>query len=375
MHIQNIEEIRRRFAEVGLSAESKYTFKFGPSGLPITAAEKCELQEIGRTAAEYVQLIDHWYRRASKSPAGSWLVSVLNTVIPRKSGYRSFPYDDGLPVTFMVDTVWTAAGWRVVEVDVTNRNAMGYPLVMRHLYGLPSVWKGVDEQWRQSGWEGVVQVMADHHRYYEPYFKFFLRSIGGQLVKEENLGKWLKENQDQDARLLDVPILFRSKLSAPRLLAAAAKWPVGIPPKHYLSSKALTTLPWEMNLAREMEISKFLPVGRLLCRTRPLPSGDFFLKFLQSGGAHGTFFNDRERLLALHSERKPKAIWQEALPICTRSVAYYDDNGQLAHGDFYVRVSIFVNQKGEVVDADATCSPDNVVHGSKRSVMTVPVIV
>lgn len=376
----SFDEIERRFQEVGLGHETKHRFRFGPKGLPISEVEKEQLEEIGDVAWDFVAQIDDWYLKAQASPAGSWMANVLASALPRKGGgYRDREnfWPGNRPWTFMVDTVWTSQGWKIVEIDVTNRNAMGYPLVMRHIYGLNGIWEGIDSYWQQ--WEGVTQIMPGRLRYYEPYFRFFLSKIKGRLVTEAELGQWMKEcekDEDKEVSLLDFPVMYYSREVMSRLfniLRYAEN--VAIPPKHYLSSKALTTLPWEMNRATDFEVAKFLPKGRLVCRTRPLPEGDFYLKMLQSSGAHGTFYNDRERLAALHSERKPKAIWQEALPICTRPVAYYDDNGQLTHGDFYVRVSLFVTRKGQVVDADATCSPDNIIHGSKRSVMTVPVLV
>jgi hypothetical protein len=175
-------------------------------------------------------------------------------------------------------------------------------------------------------------------------------------------------------KLLDLPIFYKSKQIVPKLMGTAQEMPIAIPPKHYLSSKALTVLPWEMNLTRELPLKEFLPEGRLLCKTRPLPQGDFFVKLLQSGGAHGTFHNDRGQLGRFHKDKRPKAIWQKALPITTRTVTYLDEDGGIREGNFYVRVSIFVNQNGDVVDADATCSPEVVVHGAKRAVMTVPVL-
>ncbi len=382
--MRTFDQIEAKFQEVGLGHEAKHRFRFGPKGLPISQAEKDQLEEIGEESRWFIYQMDDWFLKAQESPAGSWMANVLTSALPRKnSGYRdSKNCPNNMPWTFMVDTVWTTQGWKIVEIDVTNRNAMGYPLVMRHLYGLDGIWEGIDNYWQE--WEGVTQIMPDRIRYYEPYFRFFLSKIKGRLVTQAELGQWIKEQmkaweEDKGAKeleLLDFPVMYYSREVMKELfyiLRNVEK--VAIPPKHYLSSKALATLPWEMNRSKDFEVTKFLPKGRLVCRTRPLPEGDFYLKMLQSGGAHGTFYNDRERLLALHSERKPKAIWQEALPICTRPVAYYDDSGQLAHGDFYVRVSIFVTRKGQVVDADATCSPDNIIHGSKRSVMTVPVLV
>ena len=364
---------QERIKEVGLAGEPKYRFLLGPLGLFITIAEKEELEKIGRAALQFVKTVDEWYRRSRReNRAGSWLVSVLNTVIPQKSGYRSFPHTDGLPTTFMVDTILTSEGWRVVEVDVTNRNAMGYPLIMRYLYDLPSIWLGIDEEWRQRRWSGVTQIMASHHRFYEPYFRYFLSKVDGKLVKEDEIETWLAESAG--GKLLDLPIFYKSREIMPKLMEIAREMPIAIPPKHYLSSKGLTVLPWEMNLTRELPLKDFLPEGRMLCRNRPLPQGDFFVKMLQSSGAHGTFYNNRDQLDVLHRHKKPKAIWQKALPITTRVVTYLDEDGTIREGNFYIRVSIFVNQNGDVVDADATCSPEVVVHGAKRAVMTVPVL-
>lgn len=372
----NVEAIRKKIRDIGLGSEAKYRFVLGPQGLPLAPSEKKELEAIGRAAHEYVQTMDTWYRSALNRPAGSWLASVLGSAIPKGTCYRNFAYGDELPVTFMVDTVYTSEGWRVVEVDVTNRNAYGYPLIMRHLYNLPSIWKGIDAEWIAQGYQGVTQIMARHHRYYDPYFRFFLSKLEGRLVREDDLERFLLDMAGQDTRshkLLDLPVMYWSRAHLPKLAELASQARVGIPPKHYLSSKALTVLPWEANFARDLALTRYLPEGRLVCNTRPLPQGDFFLKLMQSGGTHGTFQNDTIQLQELHDKRKPRAIWQKSLPLARRRVQYCTEDGVMQEGDFYVRISIFVNREGSVVDADATCSPDKIIHGSTRSIMTIPV--
>ena len=367
----NRKLLQDRLRSYGLNNDPKYHFLLGPLGLLITLAEKMELEAIGRRAADLVKTVDNWYARERKQPGGSRWLGLLHRGLA--SEYTSFPWHQALPTTFMVDTVWTTEGWRVVEVDVTNRNAMGYPLLMRGLYDLSSLWRGLPEEWRSKGWHGITQIMASHHRYYDPYFRHFLQSLDGELITEEELPAWL-ERAAPEVKLLDLPILYRSKPVLPKLLKLAQGVPIAIPPKHYLSSKAVLALPWETDELRDHPITAYLPETRLIRNHGPLPTGNFFVKLLQSGGAHGTFYNDHALLERFAKERRPQSVWQAALPIATRSVRYLSEDGECVAGEFYVRISLFVNCEGEVVDADATCSPNVIVHGSKESIMTVPVL-
>ena len=368
----NRKLLQDRLRSCGLSDDPKYHFLLGPLGLLITLAEKVELEAIGRRAAELVKTVDSWYAREREQPSGSRWPGLLHRGLANE--YINFPWRPAIPITFMVDTVWTTEGWRVVEVDVTNRNAMGYPLLMRGLYDLSSLWRGLPEEWRSKGWNGTTQIMASHHRYYDPYFRHFLQSLNGELITEEELPAWLERGMTAETKLLDLPILYRSKPVLPKLLEVARDLPIAIPPKHYLSSKAVLALPWETDELRDHPITAYLPETRLIRKHGLLPTGNFFVKLLQSGGAHGTFYNDHASLTRFAKERRPQAVWQQALPIATRPAAYLNDDGTLVEGNFYVRISLFVNCEGEVVDADATCSPNVIVHGSKESIMTVPVL-
>lgn len=363
----DIKLIQERVREVGLGADPKYHFLFGPMGLAISLQEAMELEAIAQAAWQFISTVDAWYQHEKQRRGGSIWASLLEKDLPGDYSATSW---SGMPQTFMIDTILTAEGFRVVEIDVTNRNAMGYPLLMRYLYGLDPIWSGLDEEWRSGGWGGVVQIMASHHRFYEPYFRFFLGRLGGQLVKEEELPVWLEDRAF--AAFLDLPVLFRSKEVLPKLLQVAERSIFGIPPKHYLSSKANLALLWESPEFNGFAIKEFVPETRLVSRDRPLPRGDFFLKSLQASGAHGVAFNS-SKIKELHQGNRPQAIWQAALPLATRRLAY-SDGGDLQEDDFHVRLSIFVNQQGQVVDADATASKSIVVHGSPQSVMTVPVL-
>lgn len=370
--MRNYQEITDRLAAIGLMGEAKYQFLPGPLGLTITKEDKNELESIGSTASVFVRRVRNWYDEEKTKSRGSRLAALLEKGVP--SEYVKSSTSTALPFTMMVDTVWTSLGWRIVEIDVTNRNAMGYPLVMRHIYDLSSVWRGIDHAWREEGWSGVIQVMADHHRFYEPYFRFFLKQLGGELVTEADLPDWIRQNHLSIYKLLDLPILFRSKAVLPELLALSQAAKVAIPPVHALSSKAVLALPWESEQFGGDPIMKYVPETRFLWRVFTPPGKEFFVKLLQSGGAHGTFHNDHEKLERFLMERRPQAIWQEALPLAQRSIAYLTSDNQLITENRFVRISIFITEHGEVVDADATASPGTIVHGSKQSIMTVPVL-
>ncbi|MBI5728497.1 MAG: hypothetical protein HY984_01960 [Candidatus Magasanikbacteria bacterium] len=366
--MESLENIQRRCGELGLATDPKYRFRFGPLGLPISAAEKSELEEIGRAAADYLRAVDHWYHGLRESPRGSPWCAILHKGVP--GDILSLPWRDRLPTTFMVDTTWTVHGWRVVEIDATNRNAFGFPIVMRQLYQLPSLWEGIDVAWRRAGWSGVTQIMARLHRFYVPYFRAFLRRVDGRLIAEDG-------GTPEKAGLgpfLDLPILYWNKPVLERLLERGKEADIfGIPPKHYLGSKAALTLPWEEEFFREHPITKYLPQAHLLQRSRPRPPGEFMIKLLQSNGSHGVFMNDAARLAAFGQERRAQAIWQTKLPRIKRRIMGYDETGATQEYERYIRVSIFVTADGTVVDADATACDTEIVHGGVDAILTVPV--
>lgn len=362
-----MHEYKEKLNQVGLGTEAKYRFLLGPLGVLFSLADKTQLEMIAAAAATFIRGVDEWYREQTTNGRGHWVTGVMASGVPK--WLLRFPWREDLPATLMIDAVWTSQGWKIVEIDVTNRNAMGYPLLMRWLYNLPSMWEGLDEYWKRSGWSETTQIMAEQHRFYEPYFRFFLSRINGTLLKESEFLE-----QHSMTRLLDLPSMFHSPhLEA--LALHARSIPIAIPPKHYLSSKAVLTLPWELPVFEGHSISEFLPRGHLLRKSALLPTDNFFVKLLQSGGAHGTFHNDRERLKNLALERRPQAIWQDALPIEKRSVSYVNTNGDLVSDDFYCRCSIFITPAGKVVDADVTASRSPIIHGSNQSIMTVPVLI
>lgn len=367
-------EIQSRLVGVGLAADSKYQFLLGAAGFQITKNDKDQLEDIGRVTASFLRDVRSWYDREKIRKGGSREAAQLESGVPSEYVQLAKCSAGVLPVTMMVDTVWTNLGWRVVEVDVTNRNAMGYPLVMRHLFDLPRLWIGIDQAWRENGWGGVTQIMADHHRFYEPYFRFFLQQIGGQLVTEAQLPQWITDRSLVELSLLDLPIMFHSKDHLARLVEMAALARIAIPPVHALSSKAVMALPWEIDEFSGNDMKTCLPETHLLRRSFTPPDRDFFVKLLQSGGAHGTFYNDRGQLTGFALDRRPRAVWQEALPIARRKISYLTSEDQMVTEERYVRVSIFITPNGEVVDADATALNDHIVHGNRHSILTVPVL-
>lgn len=370
--METFNKISERLAAIGLANDPKYQFLLGPCGLPITASDVNELERIGRAAAVFIRRVRSWYDAEADKKGGSRLAALLENGVPRD--YLNLSTPGTMPLTMMIDTVWTENGWRIVEIDVTNRNAMGYPLIMRHLYNLPSIWRGIDQAWNEAGWSGVTQIMADQHRFYEPYFRFLLKQIGGKLLTEADLKEWMSiVGEDETTRLLDLPILYHSKEAMSSLLALTRLRPVAIPPVHMFSSKAVLALPWEVDAFAGDTITEFVPETHFLSRSFMPPEKPFFVKLLQSGGAHGTFENDRVQLARFMQERKPQTIWQEALPLARREITTLTADDQLNVEKRYTRISLFVTENGEVVDADVTASMNTIVHGGKQSVMTVPV--
>ena len=363
----NENEILERACGIGL-ADPKYRFVFAPQGFLISQEDLEELVCLGATTMNFLAKADSWYRREMMSSGGSHLVSILQRGIPRD--YLPFGLQTALPQVTMIDTVWTENGWRVAEIDGTNRNGLGWPLVIRHLYELPSLWKGNDEVWRDAGFGDTVQVMAHHCRFYEPYYRFFLKAVGGTLIPETEIVERIDE-LEAAASLLDLPILFKGECIK-RLVELTNRIPVGIPPKHYLSSKALLALPWETKDFLADDIARFLPKTHLLrCHAQP-PEHQFFVKLLQSSGAHGTFYNDMDKFKEL-ATRRPQAIVQNAWPIAKRPIVFL--NGDTLKEEYkFIRLSIYVSPSGEIADADVTASDEVIVHGNNRSIITVPVM-
>lgn len=362
------QELLVRANEIGL-ADPRYRFFFGPRGFLIDWQDLDELTRLAKASMIFLEKVDRFYQKEI-ARGNSHLASVLQHGIPRK--YISLTLKEGLPQTFMIDTIWTENGWRIVEIDTTNRNGLGYPLVLRHLYDLPNIWKGGDKEWREAGFGKTIQIMAHHCRFYEPYYRYFLKAIGGKLIAETEINDHLSEIYAAPS-LLDMPIFHEGDFIE-TLLKLADHILIGIPPKHHLSSKAILSFPWEVDEFSADEICEFLPETRLLRHSTSFPVCEFFVKLLQGGGAHGTFHNNQVKLEKLKSKR-PRAIWQKALPIAKRSIEFLDEDNILKTSEKFIRLSIYVNPQGEIVDADITASDEVVVHGGNDSIMTVPVLV
>ncbi|MDD5357487.1 MAG: hypothetical protein PHS53_05095 [Candidatus Pacebacteria bacterium] len=358
--------LKERTREIGL-VSPRYDFLLAPRGFPVSQKDLEELSRIGKTAMVFLHNADVFFKKESASGSSQW-AGMLRKGIPPP--YLPLLLRDGLPQTVMIDTIWTEDGWRIVEIDAVNRNGLAYPPVLRYLYGgMKCLWKGNEQAWKDAGFEGMTQVMGEQYRFYEPYYRFFLKMMGGTLVPELSIESM--DGQFSAESLLDVPILHRSDPT--KLIALAEKVKIGIPPKHHLSSKATLALPWEREAEFSAEIKEFLPETKIIHRKSIFPKGDFFVKHFQSGGAHGTFFNDQAKLEAARVNR-PFAIWQRALPIAKREVQFLDTEQTEKTAELYVRFSLYVDLTGEIVDADVTASDSVIVHGGRQSVMTIPVL-
>ncbi|MEK7105542.1 MAG: hypothetical protein AAB865_02570 [Patescibacteria group bacterium] len=374
----DLTALRTRRQELGLS-DQKYQFVHAPQGFMIIEPDLRQFEMIARLVHAFLERVDAWVpTQIRPGGGGSWWGSILQKGLP--APYTRLPWKGVLPETVMIDTVWTDHGWQVVEIDVTNRNGLGFPMTMRELYGLPKIWKGTPAAWREAGWQGVVQVMGARQRFYEPYFRNFLRSLEGELIPQADLAAWLARPREA-VQLLDLPVLLPVDESddvtplIEALLERAANWRVAVPPVHQLSSKAVLALPWEIDAFQDDPIRHILPETRLVCRSRQMPPGDFFLKLLQSGGAHGTFVNDTERLARLSAERRPEAVWQRALPIVKRRIEHLDANDNLVDGEAFIRFSIYIDREGTIVDGDVTGGQESIVHGGRNAILTAPVLV
>ncbi len=369
--------IRERARELGLQ-DGRHDFRFGHRGFEIGAADIAQLEQIARAAVEFIGAADEWYRAEvdKASRGGSQWLSILRSGIP--ASYWPATMQEGqMSQALMIDTVWTGEGWRIVEIDFANRNGLGFPLMLRELGGLPALWPGTAVAWRDAGFSGAVQIMADKCRFYEPYYRLFQTAIGGVIVPETELVERIGE-VEQAPSLVDLPILHPNRfIGQPvldRLLAVAARVPVGVPPKHHLSSKAVLSLPWEIvPVVRGVAaVRQFLPETRVLNRRTELPAGPFFVKLFQSGGAKGTFHNDTAKFEEMRRQR-PGAIVQRALPIAKRPVWFLDSEIERCEEKF-IRFSLYVAPNGRIVDADVTASDETIVHGGRNSIMTVPVM-
>lgn len=360
-----MEKLSVRRQELLNSEEPKYVFRFGPEGMRINSDDVASLGEIARAVVSFLTALAAWYWENSNH----WATGILRKGYPAAYNHVRGRLWPNLPRVVMVDVVWTSTGWKIVEIDATNRNALGYPPLLRELYSLPASFGEIQNAFVDVS--GLTQIMADQYRFYEPYYRYFLNLTGGQLICEREIKEWL---QTADSPLLDLPPLYHSHDHMDALLSRAEQSRVVIPPFHWMSSKAAIALAFEIDELRNV-INKFVGDSRLLYRRAEIPSGDFFVKLLQSGGAHGTFHNDHEALARYRGEKKALAIWQAALPIERREIPVLSECGSIKIEKRFVRCSIFVDTlTSKIVDADITACDVPIVHGGKEAVMTVPVL-
>lgn len=360
-----MDKFSARRRELLDSEDPKYVFRLGPEGLRLSKEEVANLSDIARAVVKFFTTLVVWYREHSNH----WATGILRKGYPATYNHVRGALWSDLPLVIMVDTVWTSKGWRIVEVDATNRNAFGYPPILRELYHLPPCFGEIQSVF--AGWGGISQIMAEQYRFYEPYCRYLLNLIGGTLIREAKIGKWLETNPSS---LMDIPPLYHSSEHMAQLLARAEQMRVAIPPYHWMSSKAALALAFKMDDLRGT-MNEFVGESRLIHQHAEIPDGDFFVKLFQSGGAQGVFHNDRAILDRLKSERRPSAIWQAALPIERREIPVLNERGGITIEKRFVRCSIFVDTlTNTIVDADITACDTPIVHGGKEAVMTVPVL-
>ncbi len=183
------------------SEEQKYIFRFGPEGMRINNDDVISLREIASAVVSFLTALAAWYW---ENP-NHWATGVLRKCYPAAYNHvRGKQWPELLHVV-MVDAVWTREGWKIVEIDATNRNALGYPPLLRELYNLPASFGEIQNAFADVS--GLTQIMADQYRFYDPYYRYFLNLIDGKLIYEREIKEWL---HTADSLLLDLPPLYHS---------------------------------------------------------------------------------------------------------------------------------------------------------------------
>ena len=344
------------------------------------------------------------------------------TTFARTLGHGA-PYNLGtfvkpsrLPLYRKLDLVPSPTGLMIVEIDATNPRGLGYTTMGRLQAGLiapdaellPGAVAHIATYLHKQGVTEVTFLYGDRQRFYLPEFEIVARAyaeFGITLTPVNEVDVLVKEfgliNGQTDQALgnwfVDLPFLSHNGPLVAWFRDAVRDNRVNfvVPPKHFLSSKALLALftnpvgnpdveallrtqidPAELDVLRA-----HIPATYLVDKTRPFGfyrevagTGRWVLKASVSSGMKGVVFSDEEgfdaALASAAASKRATNILQAEVPGREYHFTTFDAAHQpVTSGGWHLRL-IAMMGPNSVLDCMATARQHKAVHGAPDAILT-----
>ncbi len=325
-----------------------------------------------------------------------------------------------IPLLCKVDLMVDRDGnFKIAEIDATNPRSWGYSVIGRRLCALaspesqmlPGVIAYLAKHLSRQNAKEVCFLYGHTQRFYAPEFAIVageLKSFGIQMTVIDEIDVVVKPDHLLDAKsgavlpewFIDFPMMNRNKPLIDWLKGAARERRVEfvIPPKHFLSSKAvLATLcksggdaSSERLLLTQIAEGDLFLVRHYLPPTRLVAKGEapgdirsrvaerpHLLKACVSSGMKGVVFSDEagfEQTLETALNQNGGYVLQQEVNGLPHRFGVYGPNGTLAEThDWFVRLTGYFSRDG-LQDIAVSACRDKRVHGGTQAIVTGTVI-
>lgn len=418
------EQIELVVRESGLwdqGREKSHGFLLSPTVYTITATQRRELEDLGKSLSECLMGLGRiaviaFTDYLSKSPSWAVVRRVLDQDVPKNYRLLAIKHPNRIPAICKVDLMEGEDGqFYIAEIDGHNKHGLGYStlaarvrrVIAPDVECLPGVATSLSEEVkrRSRGTNTLVLVYSDQERFYLPEFQILASEMathGIRLVVISELemsaqGDKLSYHGQEEGHSLfvDLPFLYRRPELRETLgrLYEDGEVDFLIPPKPFFGAKAVLALLRNDLMDPEVEaiVRSQIPIQHLERMRRYIPEtylvqgrvdpkllGEgkrFVLKATISSGMKGTIFSDSgvfAARLAEAQELKGRYILQREVTTAPRQFRYYQGEEKLK-GNWYMRVTAHY-ARAKLADVVVTARQDKRVHGAKDSLQVGTII-
>lgn len=398
--------------------EQSHGFILSPSVYNVSAAQRLELEAIGRALHTCMKGLGHIAVEVSnpkKSGNHTYglFAKALRTGVPKAYHTLMLERPEATPHICKVDLVLTEAGFRIVEVDGHNKRGLGYCTLVSRMreamsHGMAAFSGAATafaEELTVRGVSYAALLYGVRERFYYPEFlilKDELRRFGVELlvvgegeVRLDGERVVVPDGRVTPRVFVDLPFMYENGALHELLgrLYRNGEIEFLIPPKPFLSSKALLALlrnesgnvEAEALLRSHIEPASLELVRRYIPETHLVHSPKrekepekrwreiscrkaYVLKQVISGGMKGIVFRDEterwEKEFSLACRADCSYVLQEEVTNVAWELEHFGCDGSLQRqGGWFLRLIAYCTQTG-IADLLVTARKDKKVHGA-----------
>ncbi len=377
--------------------DPRYGYKLSPEPFLLKPNIMRQLKEIGQLTSCYHKgvsgLLDFCGHHGNQNLATQTVYNICKQAT------------DGLPITYPEKNIPIAKvdvmidhdeNLNIAEIDSYNSRPIPVALFLRDIFGEDPSFIGVKSVLKDFvGEKRLVWMYAHRERFYEQIFKQMQRILNQHGVHMVLQDAFTESVMILDEDIIDmVPWGMNWKEELPmreKLIKMYLNQPEKFlyPLSPWLSSKGLLgvisnpTLDFqfeELNKAFFSDsielLRRYVPPTVVLGKHFPknnswFQNKEFILKKDVESGSHGVWFanQNHDEFNKATKLRHSSYIAQESIDQKKFFIPHYGTNGQLLKSDWYLRLTAYIGENGDVIDAKITGRHTPDVHGSLDCIM------